>query len=272
MPIELGNLRIFLSTVSAIIKETCIALNKALAHYLIPPSTAEEWKKISDGFLRDWNFPNCVGSFDGKHVPIQAPPNTGSSFFNYKKYFSIVLMAACDSNYRFTFIDVGANGSLSDGSIFASSEIGHAIKHRQLNVPDGQVQLPGSNEATSYCFIGDQAFPLMTNFLRPYPGRRLGKKLEIFNYRLSSARRTIENAFGILSARWRIYQRPITLDVEAVDKIVISTICLHNFLKARDDEEPSEGRVYCPPGFIDSELRDGQVIHGRWRNEQSEQT
>ncbi|XP_024883053.1 protein ALP1-like [Temnothorax curvispinosus] len=132
-------------------------------------------------------------------------------------------MAACDSNYKFTLIDVGTNGSISDGSIFASSEIGQAVKYETLNVPQGQIQLPGSNQSTPYFFIGDQAFPLMKNFMRPYAGRRLEEKKQIFNYRLSRARRTIENAFGILSARWRVYRRPICLDLNAVDKIVIST-------------------------------------------------
>lgn len=70
----------------------------------------------------------------------------------------------------FTLIDVGTNGSISDGSIFASSEIDQAIKHETLNVLQGQIQLPGSNQSTPYFFIGDQAFPLMKNFMRPYAG------------------------------------------------------------------------------------------------------
>jgi len=177
-------------------------------------------------------------------------------------------MAACDSKYKFTLIDVGANGSISDGSIFASSAIGQAVKHEELNVPQGQIQLPGNNESMPYFFIGDQAFPLMKNFMRPYNGQRLEEKKQIFNYRLSRARRTIENAFGILSARWRVYRRPICLDLKAVDQIVISIVCLHNFLKTEDEKYTTENRVYCPSYFVDSELENGQVIEGTWRNEQ----
>jgi len=177
-------------------------------------------------------------------------------------------MAACDSKYKFTLIDVGANGSISDGSIFASSAIGQAVKHEELNVPQGQIQLPGSNESTPYFFIGDQAFPLMKNFMRPYSGQRLEEKKQIFNYRLSRARRTIENAFGILSARWRVYRRPICLDLKDVDQIIISTVCLHNFLKTEDEKYTTENRVYCPSYFVDSELENGHIIEGTWRNEQ----
>lgn len=213
--------------------------------YVVPP-TSEKWQEIATDFYENWNIPNCIGSFDGKHVTIQAPPNSGSVYFNYKKNFSIVLMAACDSNYKFTLIDVGANGSISDGSIFASSEIGQAIKHEALNIPQGQIQLPCSNQSMPYFFIGDQAFPLMKNFMRPYAGRNLEEKKQIFNYRLSRARRTIENAFGILSARWRIYRRPICLDLKAVDQIIISTVCLHNFLKTHEERHTPEKRLYYP--------------------------
>lgn len=199
---------------------------------------------------------------------IQAPPNSGSVYFNYKKTHSIVLMAACDSKYKFILIEVCANGSISDGSIFASSVIGQAVKYEELNIPQGQIQLPGSNESTPYFFIGDQAFLLMKNFMRPYAGRGLEEKKEIFNYRLSRARRVIENVFGILSARWRVYRRPICLDLKAFDQIIISTVCLYNFLKTEDDKQTTEKRTYCPSYFIDTELENGQIIEGAWRNEQ----
>ena len=68
------------------------------------PISFQEWKEVAQGFASAWNFPNCVGAIDGKHVVMQAPPLSGSGFYNYKNQHSLVLMAACDSNYCFTFV------------------------------------------------------------------------------------------------------------------------------------------------------------------------
>lgn len=65
------------------------------------PSTHEEWNTTINGFNEKWNFPSCCGAIDGKHVLIEAPPNSGSQFFNYKGSHSVVLLAAVDHNYCF---------------------------------------------------------------------------------------------------------------------------------------------------------------------------
>lgn len=240
---------------------------EVLAPIYLRPPTQEEWTNIRDGFWNDWNFPNCIGAVDGKHVWIQAPPNSGSLYYNYKKTFSVVLMAACDNTYKFTLVDAGAYGSNNDAGVFSRSEFGKALLNDRLNLPRGVAQLPGSAIETPCFFVGDEAFQLTRNMMRPYSGRGLEETKRIFNYRLSRARRTIENAFGILVSRWRVFRKPICMQPATVDKIIMASICLHNFLKTENDQLPAQERRYCPPNFADAESENGQIRFGEWRDE-----
>ena len=74
------------------------------------PSTPEEWRAVAKGFWDNLNFPLCVAAVDGKHVPLKKPAHSGSEYFNYKGFHSIVLMAMTDSEYRFLWVDVGSPG------------------------------------------------------------------------------------------------------------------------------------------------------------------
>ena len=93
-------------------------------------------------------------------------------------------------------------------------------------------------------FVEDDAFPLSDIIMKPYSGHFLSEDKRIFNYRLSRTRRVIENCFGIM-ARWRIFQKPIAAKPGNVDKLVLSCMCLHNYLKKREDLLEPEERTYC---------------------------
>ncbi|XP_012228802.2 putative nuclease HARBI1 [Linepithema humile] len=271
--------RIGRSTVYKIIPETCNAIIKALQPIYLPPMTRKDWRNVADGFYEKWNFPNCIGALDGKHVRIQAPKNSGSLFFNYKKFFSIVLMAICDADYIFKWVDIGDYGSISDGGVWLNSDFGSSLEQGLIDLPHPEPLL-GTNTPFPFAFVGDEAFPLKTYLMRSYakPKRlrhqqqapaaqaqtifeansnyndkdiqnenilndngRINEYLDhalpglampqrIFNYRLSRARRVIENAFGILVSKWAILKNSICCKPETAESIVMALICLHNFL------------------------------------------
>uniref|UniRef100_A0A6P7GYR3 Uncharacterized protein LOC114342323 isoform X2 n=1 Tax=Diabrotica virgifera virgifera TaxID=50390 RepID=A0A6P7GYR3_DIAVI len=102
--------------------------------------------------------------------------------------------------------------------------------------------------------------------MRPYPGHFLPREKRIFNYRLSRGRRVIENAFGILSSRWRIYRRTIIASESTVVAIVKATVCLHNFL-INNGEKLGQEHKYIAASTVDHENEAGELVHGDWRSE-----
>ena len=170
-------------------------------------------------FERRWHFHNCCGAMDGKHVNIRCPPNSGSFFFNYKKTFSVILFAVVDANLNFLYVDVGTNGRVNDAQVFSKSAFYQALQRNQLNVPERGV------------FVGDDAFPLREDLLKPFSKSGLTVTEEVFNYRLSRARRVVENAFGVLAARFRIFFATMALAEDTIEEMVKASCALHNWIR-----------------------------------------
>lgn len=222
-------------TVSNIITKVSSAIWTNMQPIYLPKPTLDLWEQNAVDFFRIWQMPNTVGAIDGKHVTIKKPINSGSSFFNYKQHHSIVLMAVVDANYKFVFIDVGSKGRFPDGSIFDNCILKRKMINKQLHLPEPK-GLPGREDiVVPHVIVGDAAFPLMENLMRPFPQRQVidDYRNKVFNYRLSRARQTVECAFGILSSRFRIFLRPFEMKVETVDKIVMASCVLHNYLRTK---------------------------------------
>ncbi|XP_033980511.1 protein ALP1-like [Trematomus bernacchii] len=245
--------RVGVSTIRQFVPETCTAIYEC-------PDTVEEWQQVADGFQAQWNFPNCLGALDGKHINIRPPPRTGSTYYNYKHTFSIVLMALVDSNYKFLYVDVGCNGRISDGGVFGGCSLQDALENRTCNIP-APAPLPASDEAVCYHIVADEAFPLKEYLMKPYPNRRLAVEERIFNYRLSRARRVVENAFGILANRFRVFLTTINIqDTAKVEAIVLAGCALHNFLR-------TESCSAYMAGVVDQEGPDHETVPGSWRQD-----
>lgn len=199
----------------------------------MPNPTKKQWLKVADRYWELWNLPNCVGAIDGKHIKIKAPPNSGSSFYNYKGYFSIVLMAVSDADGLFLSVDIGEYGRNSDGRALKESEFGKALFNDQLSLPE-PTYLPGEEDIFPYYFVADEAFPLTDHIMRPYPRRQLTNERRIYNYRISRGRKSVECAFGMMVSKFRLLETPIHCGVNNIDCIVQAVCVLHNFIGIHD--------------------------------------
>lgn len=227
------------------------------------PSSREGWLTISEQFEKQWQFPHCMGSMDGKHIVITSPFNSGSDYFNYKSNFSIVLFAVVDAEYNIIFADIGCQGRISDGGVFKHTSLYKKNTEDSLNFPEDEF-LFGLNKKMPYVFVADEDFPLTNRIMKPYSGIH-GKntKERKFNYHLSRARRVVENVFGIMSAVFRVLRKPMLLEPEKAQNVVMAVACLHNFLR----KSKSSKNVYTPPGTFDEQDSEGNILPGNWRNE-----
>ncbi|CAB3987398.1 Hypothetical predicted protein [Paramuricea clavata] len=148
----------------------------------------------------------------------------------------------------------------------ANSKIGYAIDKNLLDIPTPHIiENSGSTKEYPYVFAADDAFSLKTYMLKPYPGGISELSQRIYNYRVCRAQRVIENTFGIMATRFRVYRRPIIASVDIARNVVKATIALHNFLIITQRSQDMYN--YCPRNFPDQNGTRGRIIPGQWRQE-----
>ncbi|KZS05462.1 Uncharacterized protein APZ42_031347 [Daphnia magna] len=165
----------------------------------------------------------------------------GSLYYNYKRFFSMVLLAICDANYRFTLVDFGTYGRENDRSVYNFSTLKKQFVTNSLGLPLPS-RLPDTNPSDypemPYGVVADNAF------------------------RQEVARRTIENAFGIMAAHWRVFLKPIPCHPKNVKNVVLAGVVLHSFLSVADSK-------YADASYGDR-YQNGRLSAGQWRQDISE--
>lgn len=250
--------RISHTLISSIVPSVCKAIYEVLGpRYISLPKTEEEWQKVASDFYTQWNFPMCIGALDGKRILIQKPINSGSGFYDYKGHFSVIMMALVDADCKFLYVDVGSCGRASDGSVWDRCTLRQAVESDILNIPKPQT-IPFTGMECPYVFVGDDAFPLKKYLMKPYPGRGGTEESVIYNYRLSRARRTSENAFGIMTARFQVFKQPLRIAPKHVEDITLAAVALHNMLREKSKD------TYSPPELLDREdVGNGRLQQGQ---------
>ncbi|XP_046687153.1 putative nuclease HARBI1 [Homalodisca vitripennis] len=214
---------------------------------------------IATDFKKYWQVENCVGALDGKHIAILQPPGSGSYFFNYKGFFSVVLLAVVNANYEFMYVNCGVNGRVSDGGVLFETDFGQQLENGQLNLPSPTTFPNNRDVCLPFVFLGDEAFPLKENLMKPYPNKGITHDERIFNYRICRGRRVVENAFGILANRFQVLQTTIRTSLETTEVIILACCALHNYLRRKSS-------TYLTPSSVDWENTETAVLtEGEWR-------
>lgn len=249
--------RVSRHTIAKFIPEVCRAIVDEYKDEVIDcPTSPEEWRFKAAEFERKWNVPHAVAALDGKHVAIRKPPKSGSLYHNYKGFFSIIILALVDADYKFIWADVGSMGHMSDAQIFNDSELKECFDEGTINLPPPE---PMTNDDKHFPFfmLADDAFALRTYLMKPYSKRGMTDEERITNYRISRGRRVVENAFGILASRWQALLTTLQQNPKVATVEVEAAICLHNLMRMRY------------PGLQNAELDEDDASHnmvpGEWR-------
>ena len=218
-------------TLAVTLRHLSTALLQEFQHEcLICPTDPEDWKSTEEKFRNRWNVLHAVGALDGKHIALKKPKQSGSEYFKYKGYFSLLLLALVDAQYKFLWVNVGASGSSSDAQIFNHSKLRRKIENGTLGLPPQEPLGPGRPNL-HYFFLGDDTFALVPWLVKPYSRGQLNREERVANYRISRGQRVVENAFGILLVgRFRVLLTTMEQRPKVVRDIVLTCVVLHNML------------------------------------------
>ena len=146
---------------------------------MTPPGSREERPEIPKKFEEVWNKLNVIGCIGGKYIRVECLKLSGTLYYNNKGFFSIVLMALCDSKLCFILFDLGQYGSVNDSGILANSEMGKMFEEDQLNVPSDWKLSEDDEHSLLYFLLGDDVFPSKRWLMRPYRGKNASEEEQI---------------------------------------------------------------------------------------------
>ncbi|XP_017154003.1 putative nuclease HARBI1 [Drosophila miranda] len=249
-----GIYRVGKSSIKYIVEEVIKAIVKELKGVCLQtPQTEEEWLDVAKQFEELWNFPHCLGSLDGHHIAFRSKTVKDDSYTNYRQFQSIIMLALVDAQHRFLYVDASSPGGATDA--FTGSTLYNGLESNLLNIPH-EKPLLGLDEELPHVVLADKGFELQPWLMKQHEIPSTIEK-KIFNYRLNRAHRVVVNALGIMSSRFRALQTEIKLEASMVEKLVIATSILHNFL-VREEPEYLKGLEKEDTDLV-------TLIPGEWR-------
>ncbi|XP_054589578.2 uncharacterized protein [Nothobranchius furzeri] len=212
------------STVKKMVYLFCHGMVDSVIKTLIRVPTLEEACGIAQRFERAHSIPQIIGCVDGSHIPCLPPSDGYRDFINRKGWPSYVLQGVCDDKYCFWSVSCKMPGSAHDANALRQSN----LFNNAQSFPKRAVQIEGQD--VDFFLLGDPAYPLLPWLMKGYlQSPRLTPQEESFNVYLSSARTTIEIAFGRLKSRFRVLLKRSDFHFTFTPYVVATCCALHNF-------------------------------------------
>ena len=152
--------------------------------------------------------------------------------FTITNFFPVVLQGVADSESRFIFIDIDAYGKQSGCSAFSASTLYHFLEDYESTLSK-PASFEGSGTEMPFTILGDEVYPLKTYLMKPFARKDLRWEERVFNYRLSRAMRCVECAFGFLTVKQPLLNKPIETNVNNTERVVRCICLLHNIIIRR---------------------------------------
>lgn len=246
-----------ITTVCRCVQDFCAAAEMLLVPEQIRFPSEERFKEMAVHIENRWGLPHCVGAIDGSHIPIIAPQDYHTDYFNRKGWHSIILQGVVDGNGKFWNVFTGLPGSLHDARVLRLSTLWELANRGNLFPP--HYRNIGAVRA-GYYILGDSAYPLLDWLLKPFHDTgRLTAQHHSFNHKFSRARVVVENAFGRLKGRWRCPLKRNDCDTQLVKSMVLTCCALHNLCEDHGETYETSWDV---PEAAATAAQEPAVAHG----------
>ena len=203
--------------------------------FVVFPKTEEEFLSSINAMETLWQFPTAFGGVDGCHIPLKCPHGGNEArkeYYNFKNFYSVVMMGIVGADYRFLWASAGLPGSVNDACSFQAcklyQDINNGKKLPEIYKTIKSIQIPP-------LILGDSVFPHQTWLQKPCTCANLTDKQSYFNFRLSRARMVTECAFGQLKGSWRVLYRKCEPSQESLKINILACIALHNICIEKED-------------------------------------
>ncbi|XP_037775926.1 putative nuclease HARBI1 [Penaeus monodon] len=215
----------------------CTLVSANLEHMISWPSGSSIGKTVR-GF-ENAGFPGTLGAIDACQISINKPKDVEEpeAYMNEKNVYCTTLLAVCDHECRFTYVNVGHPGTFDDADVFRRSELYEAFQDDPHSLLPLEYRL--SDKVYCYHILADAGFPLSETVMTPFDetGYQTGKE-RLYNSKHFSGFMVISKAIGLLKGRFRRL-RLLLMQHLAQCSVAIKACCiLHNMCLENTDTEP----------------------------------